>query len=177
MTLLFLIPGAFMLATENLINDATAIELGFNSVELGIFATGLYLFGVLVSEKSEWIMNKLSSKWLYAVLLIAYVSTLIIMPTVGLVLGGVLLFVRYGAATVFGNYESTRINAVIDSKYRATALSTFSLLRNIPYVFGATAIGLLMNLYTVRTFSLYFGILVVLSVGILYLSRPLFRDK
>ena len=39
MSLLFLVPSAFMIATENVLNDATAIELGFKSTQLGIFAT------------------------------------------------------------------------------------------------------------------------------------------
>ena len=174
---LLLIPSAFMLATENVINDATALELGFNSIQLGIFASILYLFGVFVSEKSEWLMNKLNSKWFYVILIVVYVTTLVTMPWASFWIGATLLLLRYGAQTIFGNYRSVRLNAVIDSRYRATTLSTFSLLEGVPYILGATGIGLLMNIYTAKVFSMYFGIGVVASIIILFLLRPIFREK
>lgn len=174
MVLLFLLPGAFMIATENVINDATAIELGFNSAQLGIFVTTLYLLGVLVSEKTEWIVGKLNSKHLYILMLTIYLTTLLVIPKANLVVGALLLLVRYGASTIFNNYESIRINAVIESKYRATTLSTFNLFKNIPYVFAATGIGVLMNIYTAKIFSLYFGVVLIVGLGIIYLLKPIF---
>lgn len=166
MALALLIPGAFMIATENVLNDATAVELGFNSIELGIFATLLYLFGVLVSEKTDWLISKLSSTWLYLGTILIYSATLLLMPKATFVAGAVLLLTRYGVQTFFGNYESVRINAVTDSQYRATTLSTFSLLRNIPYVLSATFIGVLMNHYTAKLFSMYFAVTLIIALGI-----------
>ena len=166
MALGLLIPGAFMIATENVLNDATAVELGFSSIQLGIFATILYLFGVLVSEKTDWLMGKFSSTWLYLGTILVYSVTLLFMPKATFVIGAMLLLTRYGVQTFFGNYESVRINAVTDSKYRATTLSTFSLLRNIPYVLSATFIGVLMSHYTAKLFSMYFGLILLISLGI-----------
>jgi len=174
---LLLIPSAFMLATENVINDATAVELGFSSIQLGIFATVLYLFGILVSEKSEWLMSRLNSKWFYGIVIVVYVGTLVTIPAASFWFGATLLLLRYGAQTVFHNYRSVRLNAVIDSKYRATTLSTFSLLEGIPYILGATGIGVLMNLYTAKTFSMYLGLTVAVAIICLYLIRPFFRER
>lgn len=176
MILLFMIPSAFMVATENVLNDATALELGFTSVQLGIFATILYLFGVFVSEKSEWLMKKFNSKLLYAAMLGVYITTLVLVPKAAFFVGAGLLLLRYGVQTAFGNYESVKINAVIDSRYRATTLSTFSLLKNIPYVLGATGIGILMNIYTARVFSLYFGLALTACVMVIFLVRPFFKE-
>ncbi len=171
MALALLIPGSFMIATENVLNDATAVELGFSSIQLGIFATVLYLFGVLVSEKTAWIMGKLSSTWLYLGAIAVYSVTLLFMPKATFLVGAVLLLTRYGIQTIFGNYESVQINAVTDSKYRATTLSTFSLLRNIPYVLSATFIGILMSQYTAKLFSLYFGLIFLMMIAIFALIR------
>ena len=168
LSLLFLVPSSFMIATENVINDATAVQLGFTSVGLGIFATVMYLFGIVASEHSSWIVNKFKSQSIYIGMLTIYLVTLLIMPRVSLIVGAVLLLVRYGAATVFGNYESVRINGVIDSRYRATTLSTFSLIKNIPYIFAATFIGMAMNIYGANTFSMYFGIILALLMLLLY---------
>lgn len=177
LSLLFLIPSAFMIATENVINDATAVQLGFTSVQLGIFATVMYLFGIFASENSNLIMKKLNSKLVYVGMIAIYLTTLIAIPSASFIVGAGLLLLRYGAATVFGNYESVRINAVIDSKYRATTLSTFSLIKNIPYIFSATFIGIAMNRYGATTFSMYFGIILIGSLILLVLVKRLFLEK
>lgn len=171
MILLFIVPSAFMVATENVLSDATAVELGFNSVQLGIYASAVYLFGTLVSEKSHWIIERVGAKLIYSILLAGYVATLLLIPKIAIAAGTILLFMRYGVQTVFDNYQSAKINEVIESRYRATSLSTFNLLRNIPYVLGATGIGVLMNLYTAKTFSLYFGLAFIVTIGILYLAK------
>lgn len=177
MVMAFLIPGAFMIATENVLNDATAVELGFSSIQLGIFATILYLFGVVVSEKTEWLSSRLNAKWIYGGSVAIYALTLLVMPKAAFLTGAILLLVRYGTQTFFGNYESVRINAVIDSRYRATTLSTFSLLRNIPYVLTATVIGMMMNFYTAKTFSMYFGIIFLSCLVGFYGIRMLLKEQ
>lgn len=177
LAILFLIPSSFMIATENVINDATAVQLGFTSIQLGIFATVMYLFGIFASEHSSWIMNKLNSKSIYGLMLVVYISTLIFIPQNSLIVGAGFLLVRYGAATVFANYESVRINAVIDSRYRATTLSTFSLIKNIPYIFTATFIGIAMNSYGAITFSLYFGLLLLIILLILFVTKNIFSER
>jgi MFS family permease len=176
MVMAFLIPGAFMIATENVLNYATAVELGFSSIQLGIFATILYLFGVVVSEKTEWLSSRLNAKWIYGGSVAIYALTLLVIPKAAFLTGAILLLVRYGTQTFFGNYESVRINAVIDSRYRATTLSTFSLLRNIPYVLTATVIGMMMNFYTAKTFSMYFGVIFLSCLVGFYGVRMLLKE-
>ncbi|GAB4026242.1 MAG: MFS transporter [Candidatus Microgenomates bacterium] len=154
-----LIPSAFMVATENVLSDATAVELGLNSVQLGIYASVLFMVGVVFSENTERIMKLFRSKILYLALTAIYLLTLMLMPAAGLIVGISLLFIRYAVQTVYDNFTSVRLNSVIESRYRATTLSTYSLIRNIPYVTFATGIGMMMNLLTAKTFSLYFGVL------------------
>lgn len=164
MVLALIIPSSFMVATENVLNDATAIEIGFNSIQLGIFATVLYLVGIFVSEKSTLIMKIFSGKTLYYLLITLYLITLLSAPWLGFWTGAVILLLRYSSQTVFSNFETVRLNKIIDSKYRATTLSTYSLLRNLPYVFGATGIGLMMNILTAQRFSAWFGLLLIATL-------------
>ena len=176
--ILLIIPAAFMVATENVLNDATAVELGFNSVQLGVFSTILYLFGILVSERTDWFIRRVKSGWLYIVSVSLYFITLAIMPKALFFFGAFMLLARYGIQTFFGNYESIKINEIADSRFRATTLSTFSLLKNIPYALAATGVGALMNIYTAKTFSLFFGFFFVAVLFLFYLARPLFtREK
>lgn len=167
-----LIPSAFMVATENVLSDATAVELGLNSLQLGMYASVLFMVGVVFSESTEKILKIFKSKTIYLILISLYLITLVLMPVAGIIAGIALLFARYAVQTVYDNFTSVRLNAVIKSKYRATTLSTYSLIRNIPYVIFATGIGVMMNLLTAKTFSMYFGTLLYFG-----LSRTMFLKK
>ena len=173
-----LLPSVFMVATENVLSDATAMELGLNSVQLGIYASVLFMVGVIFSENTGRILKMVRSQQLYILLIGIYLTTLVLMPVVGLVFGIAMLFIRYAVQTVYDNYTSVRLNAAIESKYRATTLSTYSLMRNIPYVIFATGIGVMMNLLTAKVFSMYFGFLLI-GVLLLYsgMSRTIFLKK
>lgn len=159
-----LVPSMFMVATENVLNDATAVELGFDSIGLGILATLIYFSGIVVAESSDKIFGKLSKKWLYVAIVIVYATTLLIIPKVGILFGAAILIARYMVQTLYGNWESVQLNQLIESRYRATTLSTYNLLRNVPYVLGATGIGYLMSAYTARQFSVYFGLVFMAMV-------------
>ncbi len=173
-----LLPSVFMVATENVLSDATAMELGLNSVQLGIYASVLFMVGVIFSENTERILKMVRSQQLYILLIGIYLTTLVLMPVVGLVFGIAMLFIRYAVQTVYDNYTSVSLNASIESRYRATTLSTYSLMRNIPYVIFATGIGVMMNLLTAKVFSMYFGFLLI-GVLLLYsgMSRTIFLKK
>lgn len=173
-----LIPSAFMVATENVLSDATAVELGLNSLQLGMYASVLFMVGVVFSESTEKILKIFKSKTIYLILISLYIITLVLMPVAGIIAGIALLFARYAVQTVYDNFTSVRLNAVIESKYRATTLSTYSLIRNIPYVIFATGIGVMMNLLTAKTFSMYFGTLLIAMLLIYFgLSRAMFLKK
>ena len=178
MVIALLLPSVFMVATENVLSDATAMELGLNSVQLGIYASVLFMVGVIFSENTERILKAVSSQYLYILLIGIYLTTLVLMPIAGLVFGIAMLFIRYAVQTVYDNYTSVRLNAAIESRYRATTLSTYSLMRNIPYVIFATGIGVMMNLLTAKVFSMYFGFLLI-GVLLLYsgMSRTIFLKK
>lgn len=169
-TVLLLIPGAIMVATENVLNDATALEYGFNSIELGFLATLLYLFGAIVSNWSDKLMNWWRKNTFYILIIGGYVISMLLTPIVTLYMGGLLLVVRWGFQTIYGNFVSVAINRQTESKYRATTLSTYALLNNIPYALGATGIGILMNIFTAKVFSQYLGIVVGLIVIVLWLG-------
>jgi len=178
MVIALLLPSVFMVATENVLSDATAMELGLNSVQLGIYASVLFMVGVIFSENTERILKMVKSQQLYIMLIGIYLATLVLMPVAGLIFGISMLFMRYAVQTVYDNYTSVRLNAAIESKYRATTLSTYSLMRNIPYVIFATGIGVMMNLLTAKVFSMYFGFLLI-GVLLLYsgISRTIFVKK
>lgn len=166
-SLLLIIPGSIMVATENVINDATAVEYGFSSTQLGILATCLYLFGAYVSSRTDFILKRYARNTLYIMMAGLYIVSLLATPYLTLYAGALLLIFRLGIQTLYGNLTSVVVNENTESRYRATTLSTYNLIHNIPYVLSATGIGLLMNAFTARTFSFYLGIGVAIAVALL----------
>jgi hypothetical protein len=63
------------------------------------------------------------------------------------------------------NLISQVINDHTDSQYRATTLSTFNLLSNLPYVLTAFIIGKTIDSFSALTFTYYLGILTLMIVG------------
>ncbi len=62
--------------------------------------------------------------------------------------------------------QSDILNQHIPSKYRATTLSTFNLLISIPYLFMATILGWLSDLYSVQKVIATLGIVLLLGLVI-----------
>jgi hypothetical protein len=87
-----------------------------------------------------------------------------------------MIVLRSSLLPVFDNLASVLINRTTQSKYRATTLSTFAMLKNLPYVALAFVSGYLMDTWSVVNFALVLGIL-MLIVTILFLVEKLFRSN
>lgn len=87
-----------------------------------------------------------------------------------------MVLMRYNLAPIFNNLTSVVINQHTESRYRATTISTFNMLKNLPYVLTAFFIGSLMDLISARTFAFYFGLtlLVILLIQKITLDKKKF---
>jgi hypothetical protein len=83
--------------------------------------------------------------------------TYLVSPYVGIVIGGVSIILRSMSQGVFNNLASIEINNSTESKYRATTISTFNMIKNVPYVLTAYFIGGLADIVSARVISLYLG--------------------
>ena len=80
-------------------------------------------------------------------------------PIAGLIIGGLSLILRSAVQTIIVNLTSVVINENVESKYRATALSSFNMFKNLPYVLSAYLLGSLMDTITARNFAFVLGVL------------------
>jgi hypothetical protein len=78
-------------------------------------------------------------------------------PVAGKITGLATIMVRESSSRNLQNLTSVVFNRHIASKYRATTLSTFNMIKNLPYVLSAFALGALMDLITARVFALILG--------------------
>jgi MFS family permease len=168
LTTLLLSIAFFSVIAHQLLNDVLAVEFGFKSHQLGILLGVLSLLSAVASQAAPWLGKHFKINNFFFLIGALIALTLIVSPYVGLVLGGAALFARVIFQVIFRNLVSVAINNEIESKYRATTLSTFNLLKNIPYIIVAYYIGYLMDLFTARIFAAGLGIILLLVLFVQY---------
>ena len=103
--------------------------------------------------------------------------TFIITPALGMILGGISIIIRNSAQAVYDNLASTIVNENTESKYRATTLSTFNMIRNLPYVLSAYFIGVVMDVLTAKTFVMMMGIFLGIYLVHQIITDFVFKEK
>jgi hypothetical protein len=66
------------------------------------------------------------------------------------------------------------INRHTESKYRATTISTFNMMRNLPYVITAFLIGTLADTFSAKTIAMYLGIFLLILLFTQHLRSKIF---
>lgn len=157
---------------SSILGISQARQYGLNAGTTGIlFATG-YLISSAVSFLYPWMKKKFNTIYLLIIILTALLSSFIFAQYAGLVFGCLLIIIRIASSTTFRNTRSIMLNKFIDSKNRATALSTLTLLSQLPYAFSAYFIGKYIDTTSPNSFAFLLGIIMVvilLGEAIFYL--------
>jgi len=158
-TLMLLSIGGFLVIADEMLNDILAVEFGFNEKQLGIFVAVIFLISAGISQIAPKIRRHF--KETDAILLMGglIAITFAVSPLAGLFLGGLSLIFRASFKTVYENLASVIINNRTPSRYRATTISTFNMIKNLPYMISAYFLGTLMDLFTAKRFAFVLGIL------------------
>ncbi len=160
--LLLVIGGIFVISSE-MLDSILGYEFGFTDIQLGVFTSVVFLISALISQFASKVKNII-------VIILPAAIVYLLSPVSGVCLGGLLLVIRQISDTFFQNYSSDFINQHIESKYRATTISTFNMVKNIPYVFTAVFLGAFMDSLGATTFAFTLG-LVLMVVIIVSVSR------
>ena len=168
--IILLTVGAFFVILYESVDDALVIEFGFKSYQLGIFYTGLYAISALGVQLAPYLRRKLSTSKLMMLIGMIFSGTLMFSPFVMMFIGGLTIYTRAIFGQIMLNSALEEVNRGIVSKFRATTLSTFNMLKSLPYAIFAVLIGHLMDVYTARNFAFWFGagfVLVVLGEALI----------
>lgn len=157
-----LILGGFLTVLSEMLNSILLVEFGFSDKQMGIIFAFIFLLASFSSQLSPWFKNKLGWSRTISFLTIATILSLIITPIAGLILGGLIVLLLENILPIFNNASSELINQQTESKYRATTISTFNMIKNMPYVLSAFFIGHLMDIMSTRVFAFYFGLVLLL---------------
>ncbi|MFQ5492882.1 MAG: MFS transporter [Candidatus Dojkabacteria bacterium] len=130
---------------DNLLDIAFAIQLGFDERSLGILFAALPLIGASGAYLFSKYKERFPQVRLFAVLGLSYFAGVLLSPYIGILIGTFFIGMRSFIQPIFNIIASDSINQSVVSKYRATALSTFAILRKLPYVLMAYFIGSLVD--------------------------------
>jgi hypothetical protein len=93
-------------------------------------------------------------------------------PIVTLYIGGITLLVRAIISPIVDIQLSTILNGMTISKYRATTLSTFSMIKGIPYALLIYAFGALADFYPITNIAVWLGVVLLFAVVYLVYILP-----
>ncbi len=164
--LILLVAGSIYVILWEVLDDVLALEWGFDEKILGVALSIMFL----ISSATSYIILKIKTgryifpKFLLIVAITGVtlaVSSLEITIALGLILFGVREITR----VVSQNYTSIIVNKQITSKNCATTLSTYYLIRRIPFLFFSFIFIPLFKDIKTTTIATVFG-LILLTISL-----------
>ncbi len=164
-TIILLSFGFIAVISSEMVDSFLSFEFGFTDKQMGILWSVIFIFSAFASQSTSFIKKTFGvNKSIVFVGALTAVSYLV-SPYVGLVVGGLSLIFRSSLQSVFGNLSSIEINNNTESRFRTTTLSTFNMIKNIPYVLAAYFIGGISDSISAKTVSFYLGIVLIALLG------------
>src|SRR3989338_3417016 len=158
-TLLLVSIGGIVVIADEMLNAFLGVEFGFNEQLAGIFWSSIYIISSLSSQMTPRFLKYFAENKSLIIVGGLLAISFMVSPYLGLLLGGISLLARSSLQAIFINLASVFINKNTESKFRATTLSTFNMLKNIPYVLFAFFIGSLADKYSARWIAFWLGII------------------
>lgn len=178
-TTLLLTFSAFHVFAYEIIDDLTVIDYGYAAKAIGVLYAIAILMAIPTSLLYERISKKISPVKLVYFGIIVLALHYIFTPWIGIYVWSVLFLLRVAYSPLRSNALSEIINKNTDSKIRATTLSTYSMMKIIPFVLLSGLVGLQVENLGVRKFdSIFFGLMLLVTIPqIIILTKKRFEMK
>jgi len=174
LSIFYVLVGGITWSSQYFFIQTFASDLGFSEIEKSwIFAAiriinGILLFRLVSIDK---ILTRKRTYYAFPLLMvIAFLPGMIANKFIGIMSIFIASFLSSARFTILGQY----LNDEFDSKYRATAISSLSMLVNVGYVIIVLISSLFINTYTTKAAFTFLGILsliLVLPRGIKLVKR------
>lgn len=175
-TFIMLLIGFVVVISSEMVDSFVSFEFGFTDVQMGILWAFIFIVSAFVSQLTPKLKSIFGLDVSILVTGIIMALSLVISPYIGLVIGGFSLIVRASLQGVFGNLSSIAINNNTDSKYRATTISTFNMIKNLPYVLTAYFIGSVSDLFSAKTTSMYLGVFLIVAIFLWFINSKVSKQ-
>ncbi|EKD62432.1 MAG: major facilitator superfamily permease [uncultured bacterium] len=159
LTLFLAAIGAIIVLSWEMLDGILGMEFGYDPLGLSVLSAVLFLAAAGASQLTAFLHERFGASKAIIFLAIITIVTFLVSPIAGLIIGGLSLILRSAVQTIIVNLTSVVINENVESKYRATALSSFNMFKNLPYVLSAYLLGSLMDTITARNFAFVLGVL------------------
>ncbi len=124
------------------LDNSFAIEIGYTPVALGVLFSLLPFVSSLSSHAYPWLKKKITANFVfYGFAVIFFVSAILSSQLNFVIAGTMILIFRAFYDPLADVYVSQRLNEQIPSSARATAISTFTMIRALPYILLAYFLG------------------------------------
>ncbi|MCL5090980.1 MAG: MFS transporter, partial [Patescibacteria group bacterium] len=164
--------GFIVVITEEMIDSFLGVEFGFNEKQMGILFSLIYIISALASQLTPWVKKHFGINFSIILVGLVIAVSLIVSPVLGLITGGISLIIRSSFKSMYYNFSSLAINQTTESRFRATTISTFNMIKNIPYVLTAYFIGSISDNLSAKVMVFFLGIALVIGLIIYLLSFP-----
>jgi len=162
--------SSFAVIFVDILDGTLAIHFRFNERSLGILFALIPFISAVGNHFYLKIKSKIGEKKLLLFIFITFILITGISPIYGLFFGGISLLYRNFFYPFIDIMASNTINRFVESKYRTTTLSTFIMIKKLPYVLFAYIIGRSIDKISPSRVSLWFSILLGVLALILYTS-------
>lgn len=164
-TLQLALVGAGYIIASNILGASQAREYGMDATGTGwIFGVGC-LLSVVAARIYPKLRKVVGEKKLIVVAAGMMLTSFVLARFVGLWVGVGLILMRIASSSTFRNTRSVIVNGWINSKSRATALSTLSLLTQAPYILMAPLLGSVIDRIGPNGFAWYLGLGIAAGLG------------
>ena len=176
-TIMLLSIGFFVVIVDEMLNSFLGFEFGFGAKQLGMLTAVIYLISAAATQLTPWIRHKFGDNYSNFVVGGLIAISLIISPIIGIIVGGITLAFRSSLQAIFGSMASVTINNNSESKYRATTISTFNMIKNIPYVLSAFFLGSLADQISARWLAAGLGAALLIMLVPQFLWRRVYAPS
>ncbi|MBN1618306.1 MFS transporter [Candidatus Dojkabacteria bacterium] len=164
--ILAIVTFGYYVASE-LLGISQAKEYGMNGIQVGFLFSIGYLFSAVASQFFPKLLKKFGNKILFTVSTTMLILSFLLAKFVSPVLGAMLIIMRISSSTTFSNLRTVKVNSLVSSKNRATALSSFSLMYVSAYIITAYFAGKYIEAKSPNEFAFLIGIIVTIMAGFL----------
>jgi MFS family permease len=158
--LMFVLLGVTYMFGYGLVKPALAENFGFMAREQGFIFAGISLMSAVLVNFVPQMRQKLNDMQGFGLLLGILGSGFILGGLVNGWWGALILAMILGVEALASPWVSVVVNREIDSRYRATTLSTISMATKVPYILVAVVAGGLIENGLIREFSIAVGSLI-----------------
>lgn len=163
---IFIVLGTFFIFDWGLLKPVMAVSFGMDAKMLAIVSPALYLVSAFAIYKLHF-FRKFFGDGTGIIFLTLLIGIGLFLTAFDIGLWGIIPMLLISVAGNLGTpWLSIIINKKVNSKYRATVLSTVALITKIPYVLFSYALGISMDGGVLRDFALVVSLGVFASVFI-----------